>query len=52
MYVYHESDRHVILQNGWTSLMTASFFGHSAVVQVLLDDPRVEVNLKDHVSAS
>lgn len=38
-----------MVQDGWTALMYASCKGHTAIVQALLADARVEVNLQDKV---
>lgn len=39
----------LVLQDGQTALITASRDDHTAVVQALLADPRVEVNMKSKV---
>lgn len=39
------------LQEGWTALISASVGGHTTTVQVLLDDARVEINIKGMVGA-
>lgn len=37
----------VVAQDGCTALIVASYNGHTATVQVLLKDVRVDVNLRD-----
>lgn len=46
---YHYADQLTLLQIGLTALTLASHKGHSATVQTLLADPRVDVNLQDMV---
>lgn len=41
----------MLIQSGWTPLMNASHYGHTAIVQVLLADVKVQVNIKSKVSA-
>lgn len=57
---HHDVSRHsaamilmssICIQYGFTALMKACYYGHTAVVQVLLANASVEVNLKNKVSA-
>lgn len=39
-----------VLQGGRTALIYATIYGHTAVVEALLSDGRVDVDLRDNVS--
>lgn len=47
---FTDADELYVLQRGNTALMVASCDGHTAIVEALLADARVQVDIKNKVS--
>ncbi len=39
----------MLLQNGWTALAHASWYGHLDVVRYLVEEAKIQMNTKDKV---